>query len=209
MIYYIIYQVCNTINGKIYIGAHATNNLNDGYMGSGTVIKKAIKKYGKDVFLNEVLYCFDNEVDMYAKEATLVTENFCNQKTNYNMKSGGIGSIKHSIETKIKMSENHPYKNKKRPEHARKMQLLMTGKKKPIEQVEKQRNSLKLKYKNGFISPTLGIKRPDLVSYNKQQSERKKGLVPVYDSDNIYHLVSSEEYKTRTDLRHIKSKKIK
>ena len=44
--YYIIYQITNTINQKIYIGSHCTSNMNDKYLGSGKCLKHAIKKYG-------------------------------------------------------------------------------------------------------------------------------------------------------------------
>jgi len=38
------------VNNKIYVGIHKTKNMNDSYMGSGKVIKNAIKKYDIDNF---------------------------------------------------------------------------------------------------------------------------------------------------------------
>jgi hypothetical protein len=36
---YVIYKITNNINGRYYIGRHATKNINDDYMGSGKAIK--------------------------------------------------------------------------------------------------------------------------------------------------------------------------
>lgn len=92
-IYYTIYKITNTINGKFYIGMHKTNNLDDGYMGSGKYIKRAIEKYGIENFTKEILFIFDNENNMKSKEAELVTEELCKSNTCYNICPGGHGGF--------------------------------------------------------------------------------------------------------------------
>jgi len=87
--YYTVYKVTNTINHKIYIGVHATLDLNDGYLGSGTAILKAIKKYGKDNFYKEILFVYDSLQEALDTESEIVTEDFCSQSNVYNITSGG------------------------------------------------------------------------------------------------------------------------
>lgn len=92
---YIVYQITNLVNNKIYIGAHKTTLLDDGYMSSSKVVKSALKKYGKDNFKKEILHVFDNEVSMFAKEAAIVNDEFINRKDTYNLTCGGTGSTTH------------------------------------------------------------------------------------------------------------------
>jgi hypothetical protein len=90
---YTIYQITNSINGKIYIGKHQTDNIDDGYMGSGKNLKRAIKKYGIKNFVKKILYVFDSEEEMNYKEAELVTEEFCLREDTYNICVGGQGGF--------------------------------------------------------------------------------------------------------------------
>ena len=110
--FFTVYKITNNLNGKYYVGKHKTENLNDKYLGSGTKIKLAIKKYGKENFTKEFLYVFDNEIDMKNKEQEIVTEDFCKLPDNYNMCEGGGGpglrlGFKFSEESKLKMRNNN------------------------------------------------------------------------------------------------------
>lgn len=89
--FYTIYKVTHKETGKVYIGKHQTTDPNDGYMGSGKRIVNAIKKYGVEAFEKEVLHVFETEVEMNAKEAELVTEEFCLREDTYNLCPGGKG----------------------------------------------------------------------------------------------------------------------
>lgn len=89
--FYTIYQITNLLDGKVYIGKHQTKTLNDGYMGSGKHLKHAQTKHGIENFKKEILFQFDNEDEMNAKEAELVTEEFCLKEDNYNLCPGGQG----------------------------------------------------------------------------------------------------------------------
>lgn len=102
--HYLIYKITNTLNGKTYIGKHQTKDINDGYFGSGKILKKAIKKYGIEVFVKEILFDFDNEWEMNAKEKELVTIEVCMQESTYNLcpgGNGGFGYINHNTELRL------------------------------------------------------------------------------------------------------------
>ncbi len=104
---YTIYQITNTVNNKIYIGMHKTKDLNDGYMGSGKILTRAIAKYGVGNFRKEILHVYDNANDMHNKEKELVNEDFVKNSTTYNLKIGGEGGFDYINSNNLTGGELH------------------------------------------------------------------------------------------------------
>ena len=87
--YNYFYKITNNLNGFFYYGVHSTDNLNDGYMGSGYRLKKAYKMYGIENFSKEILKFFDTREDALEYESCVVTENLVSDTSCYNMVVGG------------------------------------------------------------------------------------------------------------------------
>jgi hypothetical protein len=74
---------------------HKTKNLQDNYMGSGKLIKRAIKKYGVENFTKEILFIFDASEEMFNKEKEIVNQLFIESDNTYNIIEGGFGDCSH------------------------------------------------------------------------------------------------------------------
>ena len=111
---YTIYKITNIIDNKIYIGKHQTEDLNDNYMGSGKILRRAQCKYGIKNFVKEILYVFDSEEEMNAKEAELVTEQFCLRENTYNICPGGRGGFGYINQNQLGIFTNKSPDGKKR-----------------------------------------------------------------------------------------------
>jgi group I intron endonuclease len=102
---YLIYITTNLINGKKYIGSHLTSNINDNYLGSGVILKKAIEKYGKSNFQREILAQLDNIDDMKELEEYYIEYyNAYNSNLFYNATKYAAGITKCTWGDKISKS---------------------------------------------------------------------------------------------------------
>jgi hypothetical protein len=92
--FHYIYQI-NRDDGKYYIGCHSTDNLEDGYFGSGTLLARSIKKHGKDKHTKVILEFCETRVALRLREKEIVnTERLADQHC-MNLKLGGQGGWDH------------------------------------------------------------------------------------------------------------------
>jgi hypothetical protein len=91
--YHYIYKTTNLVNGKYYIGMHSTDNLEDGYIGSGKRLWYSIKIYGKHNFKCEILELLPDRKLLKEREKELVNEELLKDKMCMNLKTGGDGGF--------------------------------------------------------------------------------------------------------------------
>lgn len=87
--HYILYKITNLINGKIYIGKHMCDVLDDKYFGSGKRLWLAINKYGIENFVFELLIDLKNSEEMDLLEECVVNKEFLARNDVYNISKGG------------------------------------------------------------------------------------------------------------------------
>ena len=116
---YYIYCIENKINSKTYIGQRLCpknkSPEEDDYMGSGELIKKAIKKYGLENFSKLILESgIETKKEVDKREIYFIAEYKKIGKAEYNISMGGTGGnlgeevVKKSNESKRKIFENNP-----------------------------------------------------------------------------------------------------
>jgi len=91
--YHFIYKTTNVLSGKYYIGMHSTDNLDDGYMGSGKRLRYSINKYGKENHKVEILEFVDTRAELKAREAEIVNLNEIAKEECMNLVVGGQGGF--------------------------------------------------------------------------------------------------------------------
>ena len=185
------YITTNIINNKQYVGAHITDNIDDGYLGSGLILKKAIQKYNKKNFTKEIL-CFCNDVSTsYFNEGIYIAEYNTLQPNGYNIspKGGNCGKGSTSKETKKLISKANKGKSRNKGE-----KNSFFGKKHTEECKKKLSESLKGRIVSKETKRKMSEawkKRPPISEETKRKMSKPK----------------SEEHKRKLSLSH-KGKKL-
>lgn len=88
--HHILYRITR-LDGEFYIGRHSTTNLNDGYFGSGLIIRRSVEKHGKDQHTFEVLETHPDYETLCAREREIINEEMLKNPLCMNLKLGGDG----------------------------------------------------------------------------------------------------------------------
>ena len=182
MKHYLIYKITNKLNGRFYIGQHQTENIDDGYMGSGIAICDAIKKYGIENFTKEIIFDVDNWELMDFIEELIVDEEFVKREDTYNIALGGTGG--YGLGKSNQGKKGHPCSE----ETKRKIIAFHKGRHRSEEAKQHMSDSHK-----GKQSPIKGKKRSK--EFCKKISEAGKGRIPWNKGKRIGQ--QSEETKRK------------
>ena len=138
---HIVYKTTNIVNDKYYIGVHtcyedsSCKNKNGEcfYLGSGDVLKKAIKKYGRDSFKRIILKRFKTreEALKYEKEIVITSSE---DELSYNVNKGGVTIVN---EDRVRGSNNPCYNKRVSRSQREKMSNSKKGMKRAKSTIEK------------------------------------------------------------------------
>ena len=88
-----IYRTTCIITNRFYIGMHSTDNLEDGYIGSGKRLWHSINKHGKDNHVCEILEFLSDRSSLKAREKEIVNKELINEELCMNLQVGGEGGF--------------------------------------------------------------------------------------------------------------------
>jgi hypothetical protein len=158
---------------------HKTSDPDDRYLGSGVVLREAIKRYGRSAFVKEVLFSFDSAIEAYAKEKELVNTKLLKSGLVYNVQEGGIPSIDWGNRRKATAlrGEAHPLFGKKRTAEqklATSETLKQTYRTKPRDPASWEKTAAK---RRGVVSPVKGI--PQTAESNAKRAASHRALPKI------------------------------
>ena len=199
MKYFYTYRVdCTAVGweGYYYLGQHSTNDLNDGYKGSGRRIKEYYKQHPND-YIFTILEFYTDKLSLAKGEQELINNLYETDEYCLNLRGGQLGTT-YTEEAKCKMRKKHkmtkegssvlslsaskrftgkPSWNKglkMDEEFCNKVKVFQTGKKRDKSVGEKISKKLK------------GVPKSD--THKKNLSNAIKGKHRVYREDGTYYL---------------------
>ena len=189
---YIIYKTTNLINNKIYIGQDSHNDPK--YLGSGLLLNRAVKKYGRENFKKEILEECQTKKELNEREKYWIKKlNSMNKEVGYNITKGGEGgdtttNNPNYLNICYKKSINNKGK-KKSKKHCNNISKGLKG------HIVKQetKNKISKANKNKFSSNKNPAKRLDVrKKISKSVSGDKNGMYGKHHSEETKKKISKK-----------------
>ena len=196
-----IYKTTCIPTGKIYVGKHEFSldkRRTSTYLGSGIILRKAVKKYGKESFKREILkICYSiNQLNGYE---TYYIKKFkaTDPEIGYNIALGGYGFRSGELNPCYQSGKKNPFYGHKHTQEtkdkiasANRHPSKLKGRKMSIEARKKMSESAKLRMSNPENNPMFG----------KKHSEETK------DKNRQWHLGKKPSEETRRRMREASKK---
>lgn len=183
------YITINLLNNKKYVGDHSTDNLNDGYLGSGSLLKRDINKFGRENFEKKILEFFKTKEEAFLAQRKYIKK-FKTHETQggYNKNwSGGQWATIVSDPTRKKISEkisgsNNGMYGKKHSDEAKKKIKNKRAQQKNVKGPKHTEESKILcgiknignSYRKGFKTSEETKEKLKLINYGKKHSDETK-----------------------------------
>ena len=184
-----VYEITNLINGKKYIGKRSCHCPieEDSYMGSGTLLKRAIDKYSIENFKKEILQVCNSEDEAYELETKYI-ENVkaYSDRKYYNIACGGKGfKSEHVTRINIERWKNAEYKEKV-------SNSIKTAWSNPI---------VKEKISNSIKSSWTEERKQTMSKYMKENAYWKGKKMPKYILDKMSESQRGRKHSEQTKLK--------
>lgn len=89
--YHFIYKTTNIVTNTYYIGMHSTNNLDDGYLGSGLRLTRSVNKHGVENHVRVIIEFANDREGLKKRESEIVNSNEITKAKCMNLVIGGQG----------------------------------------------------------------------------------------------------------------------
>ena len=118
MTYGYTYRTTCLENGKVYVGQKRTEGFRPDYLGSGKLIRRAVKKHGRHVFIVEVLDFHPDKpaLDRAEQRAIIEHRSLLGREAVYNIADGGMGSPGYKMAEEEKRRRSERFKGSRNPQ---------------------------------------------------------------------------------------------
>lgn len=165
--FHYLYKVTCKVTGRYYIGMHSTDDMDDGYMGSGKRLWQSFKKHGIEQHVKEVLEQLPSREALRLREEQVVSDELIDDPMCMNLALGGEGGWDHVNAVLRRRIGHHS-----RAGYAGYIASIKSGKRCTTNLKHVDRAALKLA-KRGYFQPSIQVravaaaKHPDVIAKRK------------------------------------------